>query len=186
MLEKHNLSHVSGQKAAPHRCGAPAWAWKEGFSLNSLDGRKSFRTWSWNKIDSAKTDSLCSCIEFNVVPLFVFGGAEGSAPLMKAQASLSDANFLKEADGNLSTWLLHSSLKIGTQWVWEYEPKHLIPWDQSGLRCENDGSTSHFQLWSNTQPRKTKGLNKLTVMVCFKLSHFPVWWKRLINSHQVL
>lgn len=126
MLEKHNLSHILGQKAAPHRCGAPAWDRKGGFNLNSMDGRKSFRAWSSNKIDSTKLTLFCSCIEFNVVPLFVFGGAEGSAPLKKAQASFSDANFLKEADGNLSTWLLHSSLKRGTQCVWEYEPKHQV------------------------------------------------------------
>lgn len=45
------------------------------------------------------------------VPAFSSGGAESSTPLTNAQASLSDANFLKEADGNLSTWILHSSLK---------------------------------------------------------------------------
>lgn len=50
-----------------------------------------------------KKVTLCAAAQLNVVPLFVCGGAEGSAPLTKAQASLSDANFLKEADGNLST-----------------------------------------------------------------------------------
>lgn len=44
------------------------------------------------------------------VPFFTSGGAESLTPLKNAQASLSDANFLKEADGNFSTWLLHSSL----------------------------------------------------------------------------
>lgn len=36
-------------------------------------------------------------------PALASGGAEGPEPRMKAQASLSDANFLKDADGNLST-----------------------------------------------------------------------------------
>lgn len=48
-------------------------------------------------------DDLGDAEKFHGVPLLVSGGAEGSAPLTKAQASLSDANFLKEADGNLST-----------------------------------------------------------------------------------
>ncbi len=60
-------------------------------------------------------------------PFFRSGGAESSTPLMNAQASLSEANFLKEADGNLSTWLLHSSLKTSERQTfrkrWPYRRK---------------------------------------------------------------
>lgn len=48
---------------------------------------------------------ICSSL-----PFFTSGTGEGSTPLKNAQASFSHANFLKEAAGNLSTWLLHSSL----------------------------------------------------------------------------
>ena len=50
------------------------------------------------------------------VPFFTTGGADSSTPLKNAQASFSEENFLKEADGNLSTWLLHSSLDQSENW----------------------------------------------------------------------
>ena len=53
------------------------------------------------------------------VPFFTTGGADSSTPLKNAQASFSEENFLKEADGNLSTWLLHSSLDQSENW-WSF------------------------------------------------------------------
>lgn len=44
-------------------------------------------------------------------PVLWSGTTDGSSPLKNAQASRSDPNFLNDAAGNLSTWILHSSLE---------------------------------------------------------------------------